>query len=131
MSIGKTAGATIVLTLMICSPAFARGLPTRVGACVKTSIRAIGARLEDGATGKPMAGSGSAVTYANGGYGVSYSTIPAIERSRRGDPIRLCLVKIPTGCPRGDTRGRQYRATNLRTHQAWTLPDSEHSCGGA
>jgi len=43
----------------------------------------------------------------------------------------LCLVSIPAGCPRGDVRGRIYRATNLRTGETWQAPDSEHSCGGA
>ena len=56
---------------------------------------------------------------------------PAIARSRPGDPIRLCLVSIPKHCPPGDDRGRFYKATNLRTGKSWTLPDSEHMCGGA
>jgi hypothetical protein len=41
------------------------------------------------------------------------------------------LVSIPKGCPKGDHRGKIYKATNLRTHGQWTLPDAEHSCGGA
>ena len=32
---------------------------------------------------------------------------------------------------RGDQRGRIYQARNLRTGGTWTLPDSQHSCGGA
>lgn len=123
--------SSIFIVASLASPALAQGPPTRVGACVKTSIKSIGTRLSDGATGKPVPGSGSAVNYADGGYGVSYSTIPAIERSRRGDPIHLCLIRIPTGCPKGDDRGKEYKATNLRTRRSWTLPDSEHSCGGA
>lgn len=129
MSLAKAA-SSILLIVTMGSPALAQGLPTRVGGCVRTSIKSIGTRLEDGSN-RPIPGSGSALEYADGGYGVSYSTIPAIERSRRGDPVRLCLVRIPTGCPKGDDRGKEYRATNLRTHQSWTLPDSEHSCGGA
>ena len=51
--------------------------------------------------------------------------------SRPGDVVRVCLVSIPRPCPPGDKRGRVYKTTNLRTHGEWTLPDSEHSCGGA
>jgi hypothetical protein len=114
-----------LLSALMVSPALAQRLPPKVGQCVTTSIKSVGSRLEN------APGSGSAVEYANGGYGVSYDTVPGIERSRRGDPIRLCLKSLPTDCPKGDNRGKEYRATNLRTHQSWTLPDSEHSCGGA
>jgi hypothetical protein len=109
----------------------AGGLPTRVGACVATRVKTVETRLEDGITHQPVADSGSAIEFANGGYQVSYDTLPAITRSRPGDAIRLCLRSIPSGCPRGDDRGREYRATNLRTGQSWELPDSEHMCGGA
>jgi hypothetical protein len=114
-----------VLSLALCTPAGAGGLPTHVGACVKTGIKSIGTRLE----GEP--GSGSAVTFNNGGYQVSYDTVPAIKHSKAGDPVRMCLVSIPRHCPKGDDRGRVYRTTNLRTHKGWKLPDSEHMCGGA
>jgi hypothetical protein len=78
-----------------------------------------------------VADSGSAVSFTNGGYQVSYERVPPIERSRRGDPVRMCLVQLPAHCPPGDNRGRLYRTTNLRTRQAWVLQDSEHMCGGA
>jgi hypothetical protein len=106
-------------------------LPSRIGQCTRTAISRIGQRLEDGSTGRPIPGSGSAVNFANGGYQVSYDEIPQINRSRRGDPVRMCLVSLPKNCPPGDDRGRVYRTTNLRTHQSWTLPDAEHMCGGA
>jgi hypothetical protein len=106
-------------------------LPSRIGQCTRTAISRIGQRLEDGSTGRPIPGSGSAVSFANGGSQVSYEEVPQILRSRRGDPVRICLVSLPKNCPPGDDRGRVYRTTNLRTHQSWTLPDSEHMCGGA
>jgi hypothetical protein len=112
-------------------PAAAAGLPTKVGQCVDTTVKSVEERLEDGATNKPVPGSGSAISFANGGYQVSYEQVPAVDSSRAGDPIRLCLAAIPQGCPPGDNRGRDYKATNLRTHKSWRLPDSEHSCGGA
>jgi hypothetical protein len=113
------------------SQAGADPLPTRLGQCSQTTISKIATRLEDGVTGRPTPGSGSAVQFANDGYQVSYDAIPQITRSRVGDPVRMCLVSIPKGCPPGDNRGREYETTNLRTRQSWRLPDSQHSCGGA
>ncbi|MGH6811105.1 MAG: hypothetical protein ACREDM_01755 [Methylocella sp.] len=107
------------------SPAPAAELPSRVGECVTTAIKSVGTRLED------TPGSGSAVSFENGGGQVGYDSVPAIEHSRAGDPVRMCLVSIPRHCPKGDDRGRVYRTTNLRTHQTWTMADSSHMCGGA
>ena len=106
-------------------------LPTKIGQCTDTTIADVTTRLEDGVTHKLMPGSGSAVNFANGGYQVSYDTIPAITASRAGDPVRICLVSLPQNCPPGDNRGVTYKTINLRTHATWTLPDSEHMCGGA
>ena len=50
---------------------------------------------------------------------------------RVGDPVTLCLVSIPRNCPPGDDRGKVYSAANWRTQERWSLPDSQHSCGGA
>ncbi|MBX6747623.1 MAG: hypothetical protein IRY87_36795 [Acetobacteraceae bacterium] len=109
----------------------AQDMPTQIGKCVETTIAHVGTRLLDGRTGAPIPGSGSAVAFANHGAQVSYEEVPEITRSRAGDPVRLCLVSVPRNCPPGDDRGRVYRTTNLRTHESWTLPDSQHSCGGA
>jgi hypothetical protein len=107
----------------------AGALPTRVGACVATTIESVETRLVDGST--PVPDSGSAVRFANGGYQVSYETVPAIEESRKGDRVRMCFISTPLNCPPGDNRGKVYYTTNLRTKKSWKLPDSEHSCGGA
>ncbi len=106
-------------------------LPTRVGACIVTTIASIETRLVDSATNTPVAGSGSAVRFANGGYQVSYEMVPAIEHSRKGDRVRMCFISTPLNCPPGDGRGKIYNTTNLRTKKSWELPNSEHSCGGA
>ncbi len=122
----------VLLALASCvfaAPALAGPLPTRVGACVVTTIETIGTRLIDGSD--PVPGSGSAVTFANGGRQVSYDTVPAVEESRKGDRVRMCFISKPLDCPKGDDRGKIYRTTNLRTHKSWSLPDAEHSCGGA
>ncbi|HUI20790.1 MAG TPA: hypothetical protein VLZ74_07065 [Methylocella sp.] len=119
------------LSLAVCDLARADDLPARVGDCAKTAIKSVETRLIDESTNKPIPGSGSAVSFENGGYQVSYDTIPAIEHSKAGDPVQMCLVSVPDNCPKDDDRGRVYRTTNLRTHKSWTLRDSEHMCGGA
>lgn len=106
-------------------PATAGSLPTRVGRCTTTTIKSLETRLEG------VADSGDAVAYANGGYGVSYDQVPALHSARRGDKVILCLTSLPTDCPKGDDRGKTYKATDLRTHKSWELPDAEHMCGGA
>jgi hypothetical protein len=115
----------ILCAIATLSQAGADPLPTRIGQCSQTTISRIGTRLDD------VAGSGSALQFANQGYQVSYETVPQIGRSRVGDPVTVCLVSIPTLCPPGDDRGRIYKTTNLRTRESWQLPDSPHSCGGA
>jgi hypothetical protein len=114
----------ILLMTAALRQARAEELTTEIGACSETTIEDIGYRLGD-------PDSGSAISYANGGGQVSYDTIPEIHRSRVGDPVRLCLVRIPEDCPPGDDRGKVYSATNLRTGDSWEAPDSQHSCGGA
>jgi hypothetical protein len=99
--------------------------PQSVGDCVETTVSEISSRLEG------MPNSGSAITYANGVYQVSYDMIDGVTHSRTGDPVHLCLVSLPQNCPPGDNRGKVYQATNTRTHKTWSAPDAEHMCGGA
>jgi hypothetical protein len=133
--IGYRVVATVALSLMVGQgQAAAQSLPLLVGQCVLTTIAHVGQRVEDSRTGKSIPGSGSDVSFAGfayGGHQVSYDEIPQISRSRHGDKVYVCLMKIPTNCPPGDDRGRIYTTTNLRTMESWTLPDSEHGCGGA
>jgi hypothetical protein len=108
------------------APAFAAGAtPTKVGQCVETSIKQIATRLE----GVPD--SGSFIEYANGIVGMSYDTVKAITKAKKGDKVALCLTSIPKGCPPGDDRGKFYSALDHRTKGKWNLPDAEHMCGGA
>ena len=99
--------------------------PRVIGACSLTTLKRKTNRFE----GEPD--SGSAAEFANGGYQVSYDTVPELERSRNGDPVIYCLAFIPRDCPPHDARGRGNVAANLRTLEAWNLSESEHSCGGA
>lgn len=103
----------------------ATAAPANVGECVDTTITETGPRLE----GVPD--SGSAVVYANGLSQVSYDVVAGVSHSQTGDAVHLCLVSIPENCPPGDDRGRVYTATNTRTGESWTAPDSQHMCGGA
>jgi hypothetical protein len=125
MSHCKQLFSIAVIFWAACLAAQTGDLPKKVGECVNTTIKAVGSRLD----GAPD--SGSAVSFANGGYQVGYDRVPAIQQSKKGDPVSMCLVSVPENCPKGDDRGRTYRTTNQRTHQSWTLADSTHSCGGA
>lgn len=126
----KIAIAIIVASLSAV-PATAESLPAREGTCVSTKIARIEHRLQNGEHGPFVPDSGSAVAFADGGYQVSYQEIEAIHHARVGDPVLLCLIAIPRGCPPGDARGRWYTTTDKRTMESWTMPDAEHSCGGA
>ena len=110
-------------------PLVTRSLPTQIGECVTTEVKSVGSRLTN-QFGQPIPGSGSAITYTNEGYQVSYDEIYGINSSQTGDQVVLCLLSVPTDCPPGDDRGKIYKATNLRTTLNWEAPDSEHSCGG-
>jgi hypothetical protein len=102
-------------------------LPTHILAGGGSVVTDIGGRLE----GDTNFGSGTSVFFENGGSQVSYDKISAIVSSKKGDHVLICLVFIPSNCPAGDDRGNIYTTTNLRTLESWTLPDSQHSCGGA
>lgn len=113
------------------TPAVSAAVTSRSGAleqpgdCVSTAVAELSSRLE----GVPD--SGSAIGYANGKFQVSYDMVPGIQASRVGDPVTLCVVSVPEGCPPGDERGVVYRAVNARTGGVWEEADSSHMCGGA
>jgi hypothetical protein len=117
----------LALTVFVpTAPAQAAGaVPTKVGQCVSTTIKLKATRLEG------VADSGDAVEYANGIFGISYEQEAGMVGAKAGDKVKLCLSSIPKGCPKGDDRGKTYKATDLRTHKSWDLPDAEHMCGGA
>ena len=102
-------------------------LPKLPLTCGGSTITEIGPRLQGDADNS----SGTSITFRNGGHQVSYNKEAAILNSKAGDHVLVCLVFVPKNCPKGDNRGRIYTTTNLRTLESWTLPDSQHSCGGA
>jgi hypothetical protein len=117
--------AFVAIATALAGTAANAAMPTHVGQCVTTTISEMSSRLE----GDPS--SGSAVVYANDASQVSYDVEPAVRGWRAGDRVTMCLVKLPTGCPPGDTRGSVYKVTNPRAGTSWTEADSAHSCGGA
>lgn len=121
----RTFALGLAFALAASSSFAADKLPTKVGACTTTKIKEITTRLEG------IADSGDAVTFVDGGYQVSYSTIPGLKGARAGDIVKLCLTSIPDDCPPGDDRGKTYHATDMRTHSSWEAPNAEHMCGGA
>ena len=70
-------------------------LPTSEGSCAWSHISSLEQRLQDMTNGLFMPGSGSAVRFSDGGYQVSYAEIGEIARSKVGDPVLVCLVRIP------------------------------------
>jgi hypothetical protein len=122
----RTATAAL-LTLALAGPALAEPIPTNVGDCAESTITLIGGRLEGDTTFE----TGTTVGFENGLFQVSYDKVFEIIKSRVGDPVQICLVELPQGCPPGDDRGKIYFTTNERTGWTWTLADSQHMCGGA
>jgi uncharacterized protein len=132
-------GAKEVVPSWVSAPAIAGNrppssgpLPTRIGQCSTTQVARVTPRLDSGHP--PTSAdfdSGTAIDYRNNGYQVSYDREAALLNSRPGDTVLMCLIAVPHDCPAGDDRGRVYTVTNMRTSATWTLPDSEHSCGGA
>lgn len=101
-----------------------QALPTD-GQCFATQIHEVTGRLAGDLS------SGTTVTFEDGHIIVDYSVSKTASLWNSGDPVKLCVVKLPANCPDGDNRGVTYRAINLRTGNDWTAPDSEHECGGA
>jgi hypothetical protein len=115
----------ILLFAAVPSKSRAESIPTRVGQCANTRVVKVGTRLED------VAGSGTAINFSNGISLISYDTVPQAEESKSGDEVKICLKSIPKNCPPNDDRGKVYTVTNLRTKKKFTLPDSQHQCGGS
>lgn len=105
-------------------------MPEKVGQCAVTRIAELTTRF-----GEPLQSAsddaGSAVGFSNGGGMVSYDRDAGLVGSNVGDRAAVCLLSIPRDCPPGDERGRFYYGVDLDTGTSWTLPDSQHMCGGA
>ncbi len=109
----------------------------KISECTLSKVTLLGPRLcSADANGNcpdnlPFDDSGDTIIAANGITAVEYERVPAIEKSKLGDTVLLCLKSIPTHCPKHDDRGYFWNWKNLRTNGTWSSPDSEHMCGGA
>ncbi|MBN9217438.1 MAG: hypothetical protein J0I79_05745 [Mesorhizobium sp.] len=106
-------------------------LPSAIGQCASTHIKTLTARLGDDPLETATPDAGSAATFTNGGGAVSYDREPGLVASKVGEPVVMCLISIPRDCPKDDDRGRVYYSIDLVAKGSWTLPDSQHMCGGA
>ena len=122
--------ALIVLVLAESTLANAQSLPTKEYTCAKTTVDHLEWRLRDGKDGPFIPDTGSAIRFKNGGYQVSYFEEKAVQQSRPGDPVLMCLVKTFQNCPADNPSTRIYTTTNLRTFESWTMMDRVHGCVG-
>lgn len=113
---------SIVAIFAVSSNATASRLPTRIGDCVVTKVKSVDYRLE----GEPE--SGSAISFENRGYLVSYDRVPGIEHSVAGDVVKMCLIGGMDDCPPDTTATKDYRVFNYRTGETWGGRDFEHLC---
>ncbi len=104
--------------------------PIKVGRCSNTFVSQVGTRLVD-EKGKPAPASGTSIQFTNGIYLVSYDTVRDAEAAKPGHKVKMCLDSLPQSCPPGDNRGKIYTVVNYITGGSFTLPDSQHFCGGA
>jgi hypothetical protein len=107
-------------------------LPAKVGECADTTITSITDRYgADLTPSKKGSEKGTFIRFSNSGAQVSLVKEGAIVRSQVFDKVNMCLVEVPKGCPDGDSRGRVYKTTNLRTKESWSLANDVKSCSGA
>jgi hypothetical protein len=89
-------------------------------------------RPQDGDLHSCSGGGSGGISYTNDRtQSGEYAYVPAMENSRPGDRVRLCLVSVMVGCPPGDDRGQTFTAYNFRTHGKWRKANGNHQCGGA
>jgi len=125
----------VLNALALCAGAASAETLTRKDQCVTTTIKEVTHRRID-EIGRPIEDSGSAVIFANDLYQVSYEESTVVKSWRAGDPVRICLIRLPRPpgarhCPPGDDRGGIYKTTNNRTHTWWSAPNAQSPCGSA
>lgn len=121
----------IALALLCATPALAqvKDLNLNEGKCESTLISKVGHRIEGNSEFSRT--SGSAVTFANGAFLVSYSESAVVRGSKVGDPVLLCTVSTQQGCPAGRPPSKTIVMVNLKTSRFWKADTSSHSCDGA
>lgn len=116
-----------------------KSLPAQVGACIESKIADKFFRLwafddpeipeEEYAIGKEIV-----LKLQDGMFLYTEhigDTFLASDNFAAGNPVQLCLVSLPTDCPPGDDRGKEYSLLDRRTGFSGIYIDSWHLCGGA
>jgi uncharacterized protein YecT (DUF1311 family) len=116
-------------------------LPAKLNACAEMTLVNKLTRFEGA---KPGDAGGEVFVEVNSGIGFFIEAIAGLPKGedpdkymfhtqdfKEGDPLTVCLIKIPTGCPPGDNRGRAYSITNSRNKKSFSGYPDWHSCGGA
>src|SRR5260221_1083975 len=106
--------AALLSVVLGASSSYAATLLTVLGQCGPTTIAKIGNRLQDGVTGRSVAGSGSAVSYANGGKVVAQSEVTGGPQLRPAPPRYLVLLVRPARGPNDGPLGPLSLDVNLR-----------------
>ena len=97
-------------------------LPEGTRGCVDTVVKRIEVPADANLT----------VAFANGVHLVGDWGSPKVAAHQHvDDPVQVCLISTPTGCPPGDDRGKRYRVFDQKQQKAYVLADSLHVCGGA
>lgn len=100
--------------------------------CAWTRVTARGPRLTpDPGESEHDYSSGVGFAFANGVGLVSYNATQDMLRTTVGTRVQVCLFREMRGCPPGDDRGKEYRVYDPVHKVAWSMADSQHSCGGA
>ncbi len=105
-----------------------------IGQCFKTRVKWVSGRIGYNYRHWDVAGLSDGIGYDDGHTNWDYGPIKAMQLTRKGDPVELCVYSFPKDCPiefPDDTRGIVYRVTNFRNHKHWISSDSLHQCGGA
>lgn len=122
--------STVIASTLMQGSAHPAKPPTEVGKCSNTFVSRVATRLGD-ENNQPFPASGTSIEFTNGIYLVSYDIVQSAEASKLGHKAKICLDSVPQNCPPGDNRGKIYSVLNYVTGGRFTLPDSQHFCGGA
>ncbi len=98
--------------------------------CAWTRVTDVGSRFADEPI-LPDGSNGISVSFKSGLSLIAYTSNPAIEKTKIGARVQVCLVQEMRGCPPGDDRGKTYRVYDPLQGIAWSMGEDLHICGGA
>lgn len=121
----------LIIAALSATPSIAqvKDIDLTEGTCVSTKISKIGHRLEGNDDFSRQ--SGSAVTFANGVFLVSYNESKVVRAANVGDSVLLCPVATQQGCRATSAPTRTVLMMHRKTSNFWKAYTSSHSCDGA